>query len=77
MPAKKIGLNKIAQDRWIHNLILFFRPVAILYLLTIVGVISQSNHPFQLKDFIPSQIAQGGLILYVLNGALDYLRKLG
>ena len=46
------------------------------YLTTITGVISQSGHEFTVRDFIPNTFAQGGIILWFLNAALDYLRKL-
>jgi len=72
----KLTLNKPQQIKWIKNLLVFLAPVGILYLTTITGVISQSGHEFTVRDFIPNTFAQGGIILWFLNAALDYLRKL-
>lgn len=72
----KVTLTSDNQDKWISNLKKFLIPVAILYLTTVVGTVSQDHHSFVVKDLIPNSFAQGGIVLYVLNTALDYLRKL-
>jgi hypothetical protein len=71
-----LALTKTQGDKFLHNLLLFLAPLGILYLTTIIGVISQPYHNFKLNDLIPNQVAVGGMILYVLNTALDYLRKI-
>ena len=77
MNLDKVTLSAPAQTKWSTNLLKFLIPVVLLYIGTISGVISQPNHIFGFKDFIPTQIALGGIILYVLNGIQDYLRKMG
>jgi hypothetical protein len=71
-----IILTRANQGKWLHNGLVFLAPLGVLYLTTIIGVVSQDNHTVSLNDFIPNKTAQGGLILWVLNAALDYLRKL-
>lgn len=73
---EKVTLNKTNQSRWVHNLLVFLAPVGILYISTIIGVISQAGHVISINDFVPTQVALGGIILWFLNAALDYLRKL-
>lgn len=79
--AKNMNLNQVKlsapqQGKWFRNLLVFIAPVIVMYLTTIVGVISTDGHVFSLKDFIPTTFAQGGIVLWFLNTALDYLRKL-
>lgn len=72
----KLQLNTIDQNKWFKNLQIFLAPVAILYVTTIIGVISQTGHTISLKDLIPNAFAIGGGALYILNSALDYFKKL-
>lgn len=70
---------KLPESKWekfLHNATVFLAPLGILYLTTIIGVISQSNHVIHPNDFVPNSFALGGMVLWVLNAALDYLRKL-
>jgi hypothetical protein len=69
-------LNKPELKKWFHNLQVFLAPVIVLYLTTVVGVISQAGHAFSFQDLIPNTFAQGGIVLWFLNAALDYFRKL-
>lgn len=70
----QLQLKKPEQKKWFHNILVFLSPVGILYLTTVVGAVSTA--PLGFQDFIPGEIALGGMILFVLNGILDYLRKL-
>lgn len=72
----KLTLNKVNQGKFLHNALVFLAPVLILYLTTVVGTISPNGHVFGLMDFVPSTFTQGGITLWFLNTALDYLRKL-
>lgn len=76
MNLNQVKLSVPQQGKWFRNLLVFLAPVGILYLTTVIGVISQDNHSFGLVDLIPNTFAQGGIILWFLNAALDYLRKL-
>ena len=73
---QQLQLTKKDQNKWFHNIVVFLAPLGVLYLTTITGVISQENHSFSFNDLIPNSYAQGGMILWTLNSALDYLRKL-
>lgn len=72
----KILPDKLAYEKWVRNGLVFLIPVAILYLTTIIGVISPEGHTITPADFIPTKIMIGGMILYILNNILDYLKKL-
>lgn len=71
-----LKLSTVDTNKFLNNLMVFLAPVGILYLTTVIGIISIPNHLISIKDLIPTQIALGGMILYVLNFCLDYLKKL-
>lgn len=60
---------------WLVNVRKFGVLLAIMYLTTIVGVIQAPGHLVTLQDFIPSQVAIGGMIFYGLSIILDWLKK--
>lgn len=72
----KVQLTKTQSNKFAHNVLVFLAPLGILYLSTIIGTVSQPFHNFSFMDFVPGQVAQGGLILYVLNAIMDFLRKI-
>ncbi len=72
-----IQLNAPLQKKWYENLLMFLRPVIVLYVGVVIGLITVNGGIFKVEYFIPNQITQGGIILYFLNAGLDYLNKLG
>lgn len=72
----KLVLNKVPFEKWFKNLQVFLAPVIVLYLTTIIGVVSQDGHKFIINDLLPNSFAWGGIVLWFLNIALDYFRKL-
>lgn len=73
---EKLTLDKPLQKKWYHNLLMFLRPVAVLYITAVIGLIGLNNGVVKVEYFIPNAFVLGGITLYVLNGALDYLNKL-
>ena len=72
----KVTLNQTDQNKWFKNLLLFLAPVAVVYVVALIGVINAHNGAFTLNDLIPTPFTYGAGMLYVLNSLLDYLRKL-
>lgn len=68
-------LSKTDKNKWVVNLKRFIAPLAILYVLQVVGTLSVDGHLFAPQDFYPSQMTQGGMVLYVMNSALDIFNK--
>lgn len=60
---------------WFHNAKLFAAPVLIMYLTGVIGVVGVEGHIISVNDLIPSTFTQGGIALYILNSALDWVRK--
>lgn len=69
----KFALEKAAAVKWFHNLVIFLAPLVVVY-LGVVAVSLQSG--FDIHAFIPTQATLGAISLYVVNGVMDYLRKL-
>ena len=55
---------------------MFLKPVVVLYITSVVAIISMNGGVIKLIDFVPNSFMLGGATLYILNGALDYLNKL-
>lgn len=72
----KVTLTKVDQSRWYKNIFVFLAPVAVIYIVAVVGVINANNGAVKPQDFIPTPFTLGAGTLYILNSALDYLRKL-
>lgn len=67
------SFNRVDAQNWVHNFILFLSPLAIMYLVSVIAAF-QSNS-VALSNFVPNELLRGGMILYVLNAALDFFRK--
>lgn len=74
-PSGRISRTEVKQ--WFLNAIRFLAPLGVLYLTAVLGVMSQPNHLLSLADFVPSQFTTGAMVLWIMNTAYDFLRKLG
>lgn len=66
-------LKILDWNKWGHNTLTFLSPLAILYLVSVIGSVQSDG--FQMADFAPSEVVVGAMMLYVLNTALDFFRK--
>ena len=73
---KDLKLTKKENQKWINNLLLFLSPVAIIYIVAVVGLIQANSGEVKLTDFVPNSFVLGSIALYILNTLLDYLRKI-
>lgn len=71
-----LQLNKTNQNKWFKNVLIFLSPVIVVYVVAIIGAINANNGAVALKDFIPTSFTLGAGTVYLLNSALDYIRKL-
>jgi hypothetical protein len=72
--SKENEFDKTDGKNWMRNVVLYLAPLATMYLVTVVAAIQTDGLP-KLSYFVPSPILQGAMILYVLNTALDFIRK--
>lgn len=76
----RVKLNQVQlpqgdATKWRKNLQLFLIPLVIAYLVSLTGILQQNN-TITPQDFIPNQFTLGATSLYLINAAIDYLRKL-
>lgn len=73
MESKKWSLNWTEVDKWTKNTILFFSPVAVIYLVFVISNINQDG--FAWSDFKLNDVIVGSIMLYILNVILDLFKK--
>lgn len=73
---EKAKLTQRNATKWYSNLLLFFIPLMIVYFTSVAGIIQAKNGAVSSQDFIPTAFTWGGISLYVINGTIDYLKKL-
>lgn len=71
----KILLTEELARKWLRNLLVFFAPLLVVYFGTVAMVLQQETHLVSFKDFVPNSATVGAIALYVVNGIMDYLRK--
>ena len=62
-------------QKWGRNLLLFLIPVILIYITFVIAAINDAGGTFSFSDLIPNAITVGAMVLYVLNGLTDLLRK--
>jgi len=58
---------------WIKNMSIFFGPVALIYLVYVIGNITTAG--FSWNVFAINQVTQGAMALYILNAVVDLIKK--
>lgn len=71
--SKKYQVRKEDIERVGRNALIFFAPLAVIYLSFVAVEIERDG--FAWEDFRPSQVVVGAMILYVVNVLLDFFRK--
>lgn len=73
--TEKFVMNTIDWRDWFHNAKLFLAPVIIMYLTGVTGILMTDGHVFSIEDLYITKFMQGGIVLYLLNSTLDWVRK--
>ena len=71
--SEKWSLSRLDVKKWGRNALIFFSPLAILYIGFVISNINLDG--FAWTDFRPNSIIIGSMMLYVLNTLLDLFRK--
>jgi hypothetical protein len=72
--STKWHVNLEDIQKWMSNSLLFIAPVAVIYLGFVAMNIN--NGGFAWSDFVPDNIIIGTMVLYVINIAIDFFKKL-
>lgn len=71
----KILLTEELAGKWLHNLLVFFAPLLVVYFGIVAMTLQQPGHVVVVRDFMPNSATVGAIALYVVNGIMDYFRK--
>jgi len=72
-PSPAWRLNAADLKKWLTNMLVFLAPVVVIYLTSVLGNVQTG---FSWSAFALNPATQGALVLYVLNAALDFFKKL-
>lgn len=70
--SNKWRLNREDIKKWVRNLGIFLAPILVIYLAPVVDSLKDG---FSFSDFAITPLVQGAIVLYIVNGILDLLRK--
>ena len=68
-------LSGVDFQKWTRNLLVFLAPVVLIYLAFVAAAIAAANGAFSFSELVPNQIVIGAMVLYVINGITDIVRK--
>lgn len=66
------SLNQVDVQKWAMNTVVFFAPVAVIYLGFVVESLKTG---FSWNAFVPNNAVAGMIALYVVNTLYDITRK--
>ena len=73
------NMNKAEAKEWQKNLAIFAIPLFSLYATQVPGALQYGGFDYTydnlLKVLIPTPFTLGGIVLYIINGTTDFLRK--
>lgn len=72
-PSKAWKLSSEDWLRWGKNALVFLAPVAVIYFAFVQVNLGDG---FSSSDFAPNQVVIGAALLYLVNTAMDFFRKL-
>lgn len=72
--SPKGKFNSVDFYKWGHNLLVFFAPLALIYLGSVLN--NWNSASFSWEIFALNQATLGALVLYVLNATIDFFKKL-
>lgn len=73
MISKKWTLNREEIQKVSKNAVVFFSPVALIYLGFVLSAVQKDG--FQVKDLVPSSEAVTVIVLWIINTLIDILKK--
>lgn len=71
--SKRWTLNSEEWSKFFTNALTFLAPVALIYLFQVQGNLTDG---LQASDFAITAVTAGAMILYVVNTAIDFFKKL-
>jgi hypothetical protein len=75
MKSNKWQFNIADYQAWVKNALWFTAPVILIYLVSVLTLITQPEHTMRLVDFVPSEATKTAVVVWILNRAVDFFRR--
>lgn len=75
MKSNKWKFNIEDYQAWVKNALWFTAPVILIYLVSVLTLITQPEHTMRLIDFVPSEATKTAIVVWLLNRAVDFFRR--
>lgn len=75
MKSNKWKFNIEDYQAWVKNALWFTAPVILIYLVSVLTLITQPEHTMSLVDFVPSEATKTAIAVWILNRAVDFFRR--
>lgn len=72
-PSKSWKFNSADFSAWLNNSLVFLAPLAVVYFGFVQANLQDG---FSFSDFAPNDAVVGAFVLYIVNTATDFFRKL-
>ena len=73
-PSPTGTVNSQDIQKWLHNMLVFISPLALIYLAAVADALDKSG--FNWGIFALTPMTQGAIALYVLNSLTDLFTKI-
>lgn len=68
---KQWSLNKTDLKKSLRWSLVFLAPLGVIYFGSVIAVLNQPYHNFDLSDLVPSRVVQGACMLYIFDRLYD------
>lgn len=75
MKSNRWQFNIEDYQAWVKNALWFTAPVILIYLVSVLTLITQPEHTMRLIDFVPSEATKTAIVVWILNRAVDFFRR--
>lgn len=73
--SPKYTFNRKDLEAFIKNALWFTAPVILIYLVSVLTLITTPNHVMRLVDFIPNEATKTAIVVWILNRFVDFFRR--
>lgn len=75
MKSNRFQFNIEDYQAWVKNALWFTAPVILIYLVSVLTLITEPKHAMTLMDFVPSEATKTAIVVWILNRAVDFFRR--
>jgi len=75
MKSNRWQFNIEDYQAWVKNALWFTAPVILIYLVSVMSVVTEPGHTMKLTDFAVSEMTKTAIVVWILNRAVDFFRR--